>query len=159
MYYIKIENGTAVGYPMTEQSVRELNPSVSLPLEIDPAELLTLGYAPYQRTVPPQTSRYETAAEITPTFDGTIAMQTFEVRAMSEQEKSVIDAAALAEVRLIQRTLLSDCDWTEMPSVQSKHTQEWIDAWAAYRTAVRDVDKQESWPFDIEWPKVPTVAN
>ena len=159
MYYIKIENGTPVGYPMTEQSVRELNPSVSLPLEIDPAELLTLGYAPYQRTVPPQTGRYERAAEVTPFFDGTVAMQTYEVQQMADQEKSVIDANALIEARLIQRTLLTDCDWTEMPSVQSKHTQEWIDAWANYRTAIRDVDKQGSWPFDIEWPKAPTDAN
>lgn len=159
MYYIKIENGQPVGYPLTEQSVRELNPTVSLPLEIDPAELLILGYVPYQRTVPPQVDRYETAVEVTPAFDGVVAMQTYEVRPMSDQEKSAIDANALIEARLIQRTLLSDCDWTEMPSVQAKHTQEWIDAWAAYRTAVRDVDKQVSWPSSVEWPKTPTVTN
>jgi GDPmannose 4,6-dehydratase len=76
-----------------------------------------------------------------------------------EQEIAVVDAAALDHAKSLQRNLLALSDWTEMPSVQSKHTAEWIAAWAEYRTLVRDVDKQEHWPLAINWPKEPLIPN
>lgn len=159
MYYVKIEDNIPVGYPMLEPTVREILSNISLPAVLDPAELLTLGFAPFIRTTPPIASVYQRVAEIAPAFDGTTVTQQFEVTDMGEQEIAVVNAAALDNARSLQRNLLALSDWTEMPSVQSKHTAEWIAAWADYRTLVRDVDKQEHWPFTIDWPKEPLIAN
>jgi len=159
MYYVKIEDNQPVGYPMLETTVREILSNVSLPAVIDPAELLTLGFASFVRATPPIAGIHQRVAEIAPLFDGTTVTQQFEVSAMGEQEIEAVNTAALDHARSLQRNLLALSDWTEMPSVQSKHTAEWIAAWAEYRTLVRDTDKQEHWPFTIDWPKEPLIAN
>jgi hypothetical protein len=74
---------------------------------------------------------------------------------MSNQEKADVTSNALIAARSQQRSLLAASDWTEMPSVQSKKDQTWKDNWAAYRTAVRDVDKQPTWPLGPVWPVEP----
>jgi hypothetical protein len=109
--------------------------------------------------LPPQAERFKTVVDAEPFFDGNVVMQKFEIRDMGEQE--IVAATQKAEdmAKSRQRNLLISSDWTELPSVQSKHTEEWIAAWADYRTLVRDVDKQATWPFDLDWPKEPLVSN
>jgi hypothetical protein len=155
MLYIKIENEQAVGYPMIVQTIRDLHPNISFPSIIDSSELLALGYAEYIRTLPPETGVLQKAVELSPVFDGTVATQTWELQDMSDQEKADVTANALIAARSIQRSLLSASDWTELPSVQAKKDQTWKDAWAAYRTAVRDADKQQTWPIGPVWPVEP----
>jgi hypothetical protein len=155
MLYIKIENEQAIGYPMIVQTIRDLHPSISFPSIIDSSELLALGYAEYIRTLPPETGVLQKAVELSPVFDGTVATQTWELQDMSDQEKADITANALIAAKSIQKSLLAASDWTEMPSVQAKKDQTWKDAWAAYRTAVRDVDKQNTWPLGPVWPVEP----
>ena len=155
MLYIKIENNAPVGNPMLVQTIRDLHPNISFPAIIDSSELLALGYAEFNRTLPPDVGLLQKAVELTPVFDGTVAVQTWEVQAMSDQEKADITANALLAARSIQKSLLAASDWTEMPSVQVKKDQTWKDAWAEYRTAVRDVDKQETWPLGPVWPVEP----
>jgi hypothetical protein len=155
MLYIKIENNQPAGYPMIVQTIRDLHPNISFPSIIDPAELLPLGYAEFIRTLPPEAGVLQKAVELSPVFDGTVATQTWELRDMSDQEKADVTANALISARSIQRSLLATSDWTEMPSVQAKKDQTWKDAWAAYRTAVRDADKQTTWPLGPVWPVEP----
>lgn len=155
MLYIKIENGSPVGYPLSESMVRELLPSVSLPAIIDLDELVTLGFAEYRRTFAPEAGVFQIVDEVQPEFDGRIVTQKFEVRAMTDQEKETATQKQLQESRAKQRHLLAQSDWTELPSVVAKHTAEWSAAWAAYRNELRDLDKQEQWPFITSWPSEP----
>jgi hypothetical protein len=159
MYYIQIEDNKPVGYPITENTLREMNPNVSFTSPINAEDVLPLGFAPFRPAIPPIPGKFKVVAEGEPLFDGAQVLQRFILRDMGEQE--IVSATQREEdlARARQRNLLISSDWTELPSVQSKHTQEWIDAWAEYRTLVRDVDKQASWPFDLEWPKEPLVSN
>jgi hypothetical protein len=157
--YIRIENGIPTGYPMLEETIKEILSNISLPVVIDPAELLPLGFAVFVRTTPPEAGVYQRAVEVAPIFDGTVVTQQFEIHEMGEQEIEAVNAAALDTAKSIQRNLLTLSDWTELPSVQSKHTQEWIDAWAEYRNLLRDTDKQLTWPITVAWPTAPLVAN
>jgi len=159
MYYIQIVDDKPVGYPINETTLREMNPNVSFTDPINAEDVLPLGYAPFRPAIPPIADRFKVVVDAEPLFDGAQVIQRFELRDMGEQE--VISATQKAEdlARARQRNLLISSDWTELPSVQSKHTQEWIDAWAEFRTLVRDVDKQATWPFDLEWPKEPLVSN
>jgi hypothetical protein len=155
LLYIKIENEQPVGYPLTVQTIRDLYPHISFPSIIDSSELLTLGYAEFIRTLPPTAGVLQKAVELTPIFDGTVATQTWELQDMSDQEKADVTANALIAARSVQKSLLAVSDWTEMPSVQAKKDQAWKDAWAEYRTAVRDADKQATWPIGPIWPVEP----
>ena len=155
MLFIKLENDQPTGYPIVAQAIRDLHPNISFPAIIDSSELLALGYAEFTRTLPPDVGLLQKAVEITPVFDGTVAVQTWEVQEMSDQEKADVTSNALIAARSRQRSLLAASDWTEMPSVQSKKDQTWKDNWAAYRTAVRDVDKQSTWPLGPVWPVEP----
>jgi len=159
MYYIQILDGKPVGYPINEDILRQMNPNVSFGYPITADDVRPLGYAPFQMELPPQAERFKTVVDAEPFFDGNVVMQKFEIRDMGEQE--IVAATQKAEdmAKSRQRNLLISSDWTELPSVQTKHTEEWIAAWADYRTLVRDVDKQASWPFDLDWPKEPLIAN
>ena len=159
MYYVKIEDNQPVGYPILESTVREILSNVSLPAVLDPAELLTLGFAPFIRVTMPEAGIHQRVVEVAPEFDGTTVTQKFEVSAMGEQEIAAVNAEILNRAKSQQRNLLALSDWTELPSVQSKHTEEWIAAWTEYRTLLRDVDKQENWPVTVDWPKEPLVSN
>lgn len=157
MYYIMIKDNKPYGYPVTENILREILRHVSLPAVINPEELVPLGFAQFNLSVPPIVQKFQIYEEDTPDFDGVIVTQKFKIRDMSEQEKEISIADKLEESRNQQKSYLADSDWTELPSVQSKHDQAWIDAWAEYRKLLRDVDKQENWPFDVEWPRPPDV--
>jgi hypothetical protein len=156
MFYIKMTNGAAVGYPISEQNVREALPNISFPAVIQPADLTAHGYIPYQFSVPPETKRFETVLEDEPELVNGTMFQRFTVRKMGSQEKQAVIDREITSVRNLQRSLLADSDWTEFQSVRSKHSAEWALAWDEYRKLLRDVDKQTSWPFDLEWPTVPT---
>lgn len=155
MLYIKIEEGQPVGFPITEDTLRQIMSNVSLPYELNSEDLLNLGYALYEKSLPPTTQRFEKIVEDVPIFDGTKAVQNLRIENMSDQEKSAVIEEQLADSRSKQLELLAATDWTELPSVRSKNTEEWAAAFDLYRSELRDVDKQESWPFDIIWPKYP----
>lgn len=158
MLYIKIEDGQPVGFPVTEETLRQILSNVSLPYDIDTAELLTLGYAVYNKALPPETNRFEKVVEGIPSFDGASATQNLSVEDMSDQEKAEVEASQLEESRSKQQELLAATDWTELPSVRTKKSAEWAAAFDQYRTELRDVDKQDAWPFDVLWPRYPTVV-
>jgi hypothetical protein len=159
MLYIKIEDNQPVGFPITEDTLRQIMSNVSLPYDINLEELLNLGYAPYEKVLPPETQRFEKVVELTPTFDGSKATQNLQVEEMSDQEKEALIAEQLEDSRSKQKELLAATDWTELPSVRAKNTEEWATRYDVYRTALRDADKQEQWPFDVIWPNEPYTDN
>ena len=55
--------------------------------------------------------------------------------------------------------LLAKSDWTELPSVQSLHDDEWKSAWALYRQQLRDIPNLvitgEINIDEVTWPTSP----
>lgn len=156
MLYIKIEDNNPVGFPITEETLRQVLSNVSLPYDLNTEDLLALGYAEYHKTASPDVGRFEKIVEDTPTFDGEKAQQVLTVVEMSDQEKELKTQEQLQKSKSEQLELLASTDWTELPSVRSKNSEEWAAAYDLYRTELRDVDKQESWPFDVIWPIPPS---
>lgn len=66
--------------------------------------------------------------------------------ALSEEEYQA------AMVRLQRDQLLTACDWTHSTSDRPVPNKE---EWAAYRQELRDVTKQDGFPFNIIWPTPP----
>lgn len=64
--------------------------------------------------------------------------------------------AELEEAALKKRTqLLVESDYTEFPSIREKMTAEKIAEWESYRQALRDITKQQGYPWDPQWPTKP----
>lgn len=67
MYYIKVENGAAVGNPITEKNFRKINTDVSFPRTLSQDLLAEYGYEPYMHSEKPRApSRYQTIEEAPP---------------------------------------------------------------------------------------------
>jgi hypothetical protein len=156
MFYIKVENEKAQGYPISEENLREILPYVSLPIIIRPDDIIEYGFIPFKFSIPPEVDTFDVAVETDPIIENGIMIQQFLVREMGDQEKQAKISNEIQVVRNLQRSLLAESDWTELPSVRLKNTEAWAEAWDEYRTLLRDVDKQEFWPFNIVWPKVPS---
>lgn len=60
------------------------------------------------------------------------------------------DAERAQMVRAERAGKLSDCDWTQIADATVDKA-----AWAKYRQALRDITKQEGFPWTIVWPEHP----
>lgn len=75
----------------------------------------------------------------------------------SEQEaayKAMKDAEQAKAVRQQRGEKLKETDWTQVADALLDAPVDKA-AWAAYRQALRDVTTQETFPWDITWPKEP----
>lgn len=64
--------------------------------------------------------------------------------------RSRVDADCSKAVRTDRNQRLAECDWTQLPDASVDKT-----AWAAYRTALRDVPSQAGFPWEVAWPVKP----
>ena len=71
----------------------------------------------------------------------------------AEQEaayKAQKDAEQAKSVREQRGTKLADCDWTQVADAPVDKA-----VWATYRQALRDISKQDGFPWSINWPTQP----
>ena len=62
-----------------------------------------------------------------------------------------LNANVAIEVRTLRDKLLSACDWTQTLDQSEDRRNSYV----VYRQALRDISKQESFPFNIVWPMKP----
>lgn len=62
-------------------------------------------------------------------------------------------AVLAAEARAQRDRLLAACDWTQLPDAPLDRALR--AAWAAHRSALRDVTQQPGFPAEIAWPAAP----
>jgi hypothetical protein len=62
-----------------------------------------------------------------------------------------LESAALEK----RKQLLIETDYTEFPSTRSRMSAEEISKWETYRQALRDITKQQGFPWDPQWPTKP----
>ena len=60
-------------------------------------------------------------------------------------------------IRQDRNQRLTESDWTQMLDVLAYASFDFKDDWRVYRQALRDITNQSD-PFSIEWPVVPTVT-
>jgi len=71
----------------------------------------------------------------------------------AEQEaayKAQKDAEQAKSVRQTRSDKLADCDWTQVADSPVDKA-----VWATYRQALRDITKQDGFPWEITWPDAP----
>ena len=70
-----------------------------------------------------------------------------EQEAAYKAQKDVEQAKSVREQR---GTKLAECDWTQVADAPVDKT-----VWATYRQALRDITKQDGFPWTITWPDAP----
>ena len=72
-----------------------------------------------------------------------------------DKEPKLSEEQLESQARAKRDRLLSYCDFYLMPDYPA--TEEGLAEVKAYRQALRDITKQENFPFDIDWPLIPGV--
>jgi hypothetical protein len=180
--YARLQDGIAVEYPLTEQTIRARYPLVSFPTAFRAPE----GYVEVKLTDKPehdevlkvavQTAPLEidgqwTAVwqvvdrfrDIQRTADGRPARGG---RARPDEElititKAEQEAEALqkhtdkkaVEVRAHRNELLAGSDWTQMGDAPLDELKK--QAWVEYRQALRDITEQDGFPLEVTLPVQP----
>jgi hypothetical protein len=163
---MELRNRTT-GAVITESQFRSDNRNTSFPPQLTAEIIDSFGYdpvleGPQATTIPPyQYSQRDGVEEIngqwfTKYIAGPIFTDTEDATA-AEQEAAYrqrLDDEQAKRVRDDRNKRLADCDWTQLSDAP-------VDAadWAAYRQDLRDVTAQEGFPWEVEWPEMPTATS
>ena len=70
-----------------------------------------------------------------------------------ENYQQLLFNEAAGKVKLERQRLLATTDWTDTVSASTR--LENYNAWQSYRQQLRDITKQEGYPFNVVWPTQP----
>jgi len=153
---IKVEGGTAVGFPMTYSNFRLINPQTSFPELPDNAFLVDYGYAVFKYVIGPAPVQFENTTDGPIVWDAAKDAYTntwvntpFTPAEMEQAKKNALYGLTR------QRDLkLQASDYTQLLDVPL--TAEKRAEWATYRQALRDYIGTVTDPFNPPaWPVAP----
>ena len=72
---------------------------------------------------------------------------------IGQRDKAPIDKRAAENIRLRRDTFIRESDWRAVSDIELEPE------WKEYRQALRDITKQEGFPYDVKWPKDPDGNN
>jgi hypothetical protein len=75
---------------------------------------------------------------------------TINVAPLTEEELIAVRDNAASQVRAERNAKLSASDWTQVLDAPVNQT-----VWSTYRQELRDITKQDGFPWDITWPDAP----
>lgn len=157
MSYVKVEDGQITKYPFSIGDLRRENPNTSFPRRIPDETLASYGVYPVSFASAPKIDKraQEVHQNSFPSFiDGGWIVE-WSVTDKSESQVQSFDDEKRAVVRLERDDMLAETDW-----VVVFHTEKGTSIpteWAAYRQALRDVTTQEGFPWEVEWPLMPSA--
>lgn len=144
--YALIENGAVIQYPIYEGDLKLMagyDDFCGMPF-VPPD-----GYVGVEDVIPPnvQLDYTQTLKEKTPELIDGVWTRVWSIEDATEEELQFRIERKSKEVRKIRNQLLSETDWTQFPDSPA-NSSDWIE----YRQALRDISKQEGFPWHVEWP-------
>lgn len=156
--YVKIVNNQIDTYPYSIKELRGANGQVSFPESPNEEVLKQFGVFPVRPKNPPKFD-YQTqdCVRINPTLHGEQWVETWEVRDLTDEEKTARTEERAAQVRATRNSLLiqnvdsiSHIRW----GLMSEEDKEIV---LTYRQALLDVSQQEGFPWEVVWPEAPSL--
>lgn len=154
MFFVKLNKNNEIEfYPYTLTDLRKDNPGISFPDKLDeslysafnvypvlPGEQPELNYDEHlERTVEKKTNNKGEEYWVECWKAVKVNKDTLEKRTKVKEE----------QVRSLRNERLKDSDWTQLADVNKDAS------WVAYRQALRDLTRQEGFPWDVTWPEKP----
>lgn len=126
---------------------RALHPDVSFPAVLTDEILENFGANFVYPGTSPQLNRYQFLIE-----DGIekIGDKWFTKFSIANSDVNAIDAQQSQAIRDQRNIKLSESDWTQVADAPVDKT-----TWATYRQALRDISKQQGFPWEVTWPDAP----
>ena len=138
-------------YPISDVEIRSRHKDTSFPEHFE-----SWGdyHRVYEAPEPDYDGATQTVVQDTPVFKDGKWFQAWKIINLSAQEISdkndLAYRNASESIRNERNSLLRDCDWTQLPdSTADKAT------WADYRSQLRDITKQQGFPWNVVWPARP----
>jgi len=155
MNYAQILNNTVIQYPLYEGDIKLKFPNVSWVVgEFFPPE----GYEAVQRTPMPSYDKItQNIREDAPEFVEGVWRQRWLVAPATEQDIAARTDAQARSIRSRRGEMLRECDWTQLADLSLESAQH--SQWVHYRQALRDITKQNGFPWNVTWPVSPTLAS
>ena len=141
------------GVVITESEFRAAFPTTSFPQQLTVGLIGDMGFDVVLEGPQAQPTRYQTAFR-----DGVEEINgkwftKYSVADMDDETKAAKDAEQAKSMRDQRNQKLSDSDWTQLDDTPLSNSDKL--AWAEYRQALRDLPKQDGFPWDITWPTQP----
>ena len=160
--YLKIVNNVPVEWPIFEFQIRSMVYPETLPENLSEELVNSLGFEIYIREEKPEFDpRVQELIEGMPIpLEKGVWKSNWiikELFSFEEKQKVLFNYESLL-IRQQRNDLLIKSDWTQ--------TTDWVpsfnfpkEKWAGYRQQLRDITKQESFPFNVVWPKEPRIED
>jgi hypothetical protein len=146
-----IKENKVVKYPYRDSDLCKDNPNVSFPKRITDEIFLRYGAVRVALSTPPEITYSQRLVEETPTWFDDKWNQTWVVVNLSEEEVADRTVQKAEEVRAARNEELSKTDWVVLPDSPLENPRAWLD----YRQELRDISKQEEFPWNVSWPTSP----
>ena len=134
----------------THTEARRAIKGVSLPAVLNDTILARFGIVPVVIEPAPVVDHTEVVEEVAPVKVGDTWVKGWAKRQATPEELDERTARKAAEVRAARDVLLRGCDWTQLadsPVVPATYR--------TYRNALREIDLQAGFPFNVTWPALP----
>ena len=155
MLLIEIENGKPTKNTITFDDFKRANSNTTFGIPLNTELLFSqFGYTLYNETEKPDAStlkKYFKFVEVPVLQSDKSCLQTWSEVAMTNVEKQESYIYKVTEVKAKRDSLLTTSDWTQLGDVAIANKE----AWATYRQELRDVTKQEGYPWGVVWPFLP----
>lgn len=158
--YAKIENGVAVEYPLYEGDLERRFPELVFPLDAHLEEnngvICPEGYARVLPVEQPNdhTKNFQLGMPELDPIDNIWKETWISVSATEEQINTRIQIIK-SRVRDIRNNKLLSSDVFMIIDRWETYSEEEKSSWKIYRQELRDLPKQEGFPFDVIWPTPP----
>jgi hypothetical protein len=150
--HIKLTNGKPENYSIGE--LRRDNPQVSFPKNPSTELLAQYFVYPLKEVERPVVNfATQNVKEGLPKLVGSTWTQTWVITNATAEESAQRLQDQSNAVRSQRNTLLAQSDWTQMPDSGVINKEDWL----VYRQALRDVSKQLSFPWSVNWPVAPSI--
>ena len=145
MLIAKVEDGQVINV----SDYREMFPNTSFPASGPDPEFLVENSCMTVTVWKAYDQLTEKLSSVPPYIeDGQVF--TIAVETLTPEEIQANTESQWAKVRSQRDSLLSGCDWTQLPDVTISNKADW----ATYRQSLRDITDQED-PYNIVWPVQP----
>jgi hypothetical protein len=138
-------------YPYGISNLRKDNRNVSFPKNVTDEIFARYGVMRVFFSTRPEITYAQDLKEGIPVFADGRWNQTWVVVDLSEEEIASRTVEKAQEIRAVRNEELLKTDWTMLPDASVENYQQWAD----YRQALRDVTKQEGFPWNVIFPEQP----
>ena len=151
--YVLAPNQAVETFPYSIGDLRRDNRNTSFPRNPSEEMLADWNVFPVIEQEPPSFNpATQNLNQVNPILVDGEWLQAWEVTPASAEEIAERLERKSAEMRQQRNNLLSVCDWTQLSDAPVDAA-----AWATYRQELRDIPEQEGFPWDVEWPPMPSA--